>query len=354
MFSQKSIFAFIRYYRLLDVTVLSVLIGGIYGIILYFTKLSAISGFIPSILLGMAVGLLIGYSVISLEFSILSPLMRTTSPLLILMLRIAGYSLISIFWIAVAFFLLYLLKDETPISEIADKFKGNKNFQMISAGSVVMIVIAVFFYQVSLLQSRNGLINYLLGRYAKPQRRKKIFMFLDLRNSTSHAETLGDLKFSSLLQDCFFDLAKPVQENGGDVYQYIGDEAVLVWDYHHPEQNYNCIRCFLKYRNTLNKRSEYYLRQYGFIPEFKAGLHGGEVVVVRVGEIKKEIAYHGDVLNTAARLESLCNQLHTSLVISGSLLKNIHLNCPLKFEQVPPIPLKGKEQSVDIFKLIDP
>ena len=178
-------------------------------------------------------------------------------------------------------------------------------------------------------------------------------MFLDLTASTTHAERLGDLKFSSLLQDCFFDLAKPVYETDGDVYQYIGDEAVITWDYRDDRRNFRSVQCFMEYKRRLKMRSRYYVDRYGFVPEFKAGLHGGEVVVVRVGEIKKEIAYHGDVLNTTARIESKCNQLQTSLIISSILFHDISMPENLRFETVPGVQLRGKEHVVELFKWLE-
>ncbi|HYV95189.1 MAG TPA: adenylate/guanylate cyclase domain-containing protein [Chitinophagales bacterium] len=352
MISGKSYATFIRYYRIVPVTILGAVIGFIYSNILYFSKLSALNNYIPGALLGTATAMAIGYSVLAFDFLFMNRVIRKAQPWILLITRIIAYSIFALFWISLLYIFIYGIRDRLPLHEIGLKFRENGRIQIVSAGAVTMTIIAVFFYQISLMQSRNALVNYLLGRYSKPKRMKKIFMFLDLTSSTTHAEHLGDLKFSSLLQDCFFDLARSVHETNGDVYQYIGDEAVLVWDYLDEKKNSNCIECFMRYRDTLQKRGEFYMNKYGFVPRFKAGIHGGDVVVVRVGEIKKEIAYHGDVLNTTARLESLCNQMQTPLVISGNLLRDIHLNGELKFEQMPSVPLKGKEQSVEIFRLL--
>ena len=34
---------------------------------------------------------------------------------------------------------------------------------------------------------------------------KRIFMFIDMKDSTTHAEQLGHVKFTHLIQDCFRD-----------------------------------------------------------------------------------------------------------------------------------------------------
>jgi len=63
-----------------------------------------------------------------------------------------------------------------------------------------------------------------------------------------------------------------------------------------------------------------YLDLYGVYPEFKAGLHAGKVVVTWIGDIKKEIVYHGDVLNTTSRLEAECNRYNQTLLVSEFIL----------------------------------
>jgi adenylate cyclase len=49
-------------------------------------------------------------------------------------------------------------------------------------------------------------------------------MFLDLKDSTTHAERLGHFQFGNLIQDCFIDMTV-VSNFGAQFYQYIGDES---------------------------------------------------------------------------------------------------------------------------------
>ena len=39
---------------------------------------------------------------------------------------------------------------------------------------------------------------------------------------------------------------------------------------------------------------------YGRVPQFKAGAHVGTVVVTEIGNFKKELVYHGEVVNTVS------------------------------------------------------
>jgi adenylate cyclase len=158
--------------------------------------------------------------------------------------------------------------------------------------------------QVSRKFGPGNLRRLLLGKYYHPRRENRIFLFLDLKSSTSHAERLGHHRYSSLIQDCFRDLAVTL-EHRAEVYQYVGDEAVLSWEAEAGLDDLNCLRAFYRFRDQLWARAQHYERRYGFVPEFKAGGNIGEVTGVEVGEIKREIAFHGDVLNTAARIQAL-------------------------------------------------
>jgi len=87
-----------------------------------------------------------------------------------------------------------------------------------------------------------------------------------------------------------------------------------------------CVRCFFLMQRSIEARKYSYLRQYGHYPRFKAGLHCGRVVATWVGKVKRKIVYHGDVLNTTARIQSLCNELGQELLISEDLLTQLPLS----------------------------
>ncbi len=60
-----------------------------------------------------------------------------------------------------------------------------------AATGFVLYVIIVFFRQLDRLLGPGVLLRYVLGRYHQPRRERRIFMFLDLKSSTSLAEALG-------------------------------------------------------------------------------------------------------------------------------------------------------------------
>ncbi|HZJ20364.1 MAG TPA: hypothetical protein VFD35_08455 [Pricia sp.] len=95
-----------------------------------------------------------------------------------------------------------------------------------------------------------------------------------------------------------------MEKNGAEVYQYVGDEAVLSWAIVNGLTNNNCIMAYFNFARHLQSKEAYYNANYGAVPEFKAGMNVGKVTVAQVGVIKKEIAFHGDTLNTASRIQA--------------------------------------------------
>jgi adenylate cyclase len=209
--------------------------------------------------------------------------------------------------------------------------------------------LAVFILQIDEKFGQGILINFLFGKYHRPKEEQRFFMFLDLKSSTTYAEKLGHLKYSQFLQDCFWDLTDIVVDHDAEIYQYVGDEVVLSWKLNKGKANGNCLNAFFKYDSFLQTKNKYYLKQYGVIPEFKAGLNVGAVTVAEVGTIKRELAYHGDVLNTAARIQACCNEYGKKLLVSEHIKILIHPSEKFKYEDLGKIPLKGKAQSVNIY-----
>jgi len=167
--------------------------------------------------------------------------------------------------------------------------------------SIILLVI-LFSLFINLIVKMKELIggdilfNLLIGRYRIPRTEKRIFMFLDLKDSTTHAEHLGDSRFSKLIQDVFDDLSEVVIKKRANIIKFVGDEVILSWDLKEGIRDNNCIKFYFSYMDKLLSRSTYYIENYNLAPEFKAGIHIGEATIVEIGRTRKEIAYISDTL----------------------------------------------------------
>ncbi len=203
--------------------------------------------------------------------------------------------------------------------------------------------------QVNLMLGENNLWKLLRGKFYSPREEERIFMFLDLQSSTNHAEKLGHIAYSKMIQDCFNDLGVVV-ENEAEIYQYVGDEVILTWQLKDGLRNQNCLNAFYNFKNQLHQKQDYYQRNYSCLPFFKAGLHSGIVTVTEVGKYKKEIAYHGDTINTAARIQGKCNEFNQELLVSQRLKEQLATS-RFSFKELGNMPLKGKEKEVSIYAI---
>jgi adenylate cyclase len=167
-----------------------------------------------------------------------------------------------------------------------------------------------------------------------------------LKSSTATAEELGHLKYSSFIRDCFADINEVLYPFFAQVYQYVGDEIVLTWPESEGLKNHSCIAFYFACKKQFENRSHYYLTNYGTLPDFKAGTHAGTVTTVEIGEYKRDIAYHGDTLNTAARIQGVCNDYGKSFLVSKVLLDKVGLHPNMHTQELGMIQLKGKATKV--------
>lgn len=217
--------------------------------------------------------------------------------------------------------------------------------------STAFVFIAVFTAQVVLLVGTRNFGRLLAGRYRTPREIRAEFMFVDLRGSTAIAETLGHERYSRLLRDFFADIQPAIDQSNGEVYQYVGDEVVIVWPGRRASARW--LECFGGMRAGIAAKRSHYLREYGLVPEFKAGVHAGAAVVGEVGTLQRAHVYHGDVLNTAARIQSKCNELGFDLLASNDALSVLPPDQQARFEPLAPVSLRGKAETVTIHALTE-
>lgn len=298
------------------------------------------------------IGLLIGF----IELKFLSKLFAKKSFLV---------KISSKFIIYLAFFFIIILVNY-PIAasieldtSILDKIVWDKYlafFLSITHLSAIIqlsfsLFISLLYAEISENLGQNVLLNFFTGKYHKPVSETRIFMFADMKSSTSIAEVLGHIKYFEFLRSYYFDLSVAILKNYGEVYQYIGDEIVISWTLKNGTKENNCVKCFFDMKSDLLKRKENYLQEYGFFPDFKAALHFGEVTTGEIGALKKEIFFTGDILNTTSRIQALCTELKEDLLISNSLVSLLNLKSDFNIKSLGVKNLKGKSINIEVLSI---
>ena len=266
------------------------------------------------------------------------------------LVHLAGKSLTLIGVLYLTFAVLNLL------DVFIDGITWQAYFQVIFEGKTLVAMLEIlgvitfllFFVHLDRLLGPGVLLGYVTGRYHRPRRELRIFMFLDLKGSTTLADEMDADRYFNFLHRYFAEMSEPILETGAEIYQYVGDEVVLTWKMRTGLDEANCIRLFFFIEDQIHAHRDHFLQAYGAVPEFKAGVHAGEVIIAQIGELKSEIVYNGDVLNTTARIQALCNQLGQKLLVSAELMESISLGPEYTILELGSVPLRGKAEALEL------
>ena len=221
---------------------------------------------------------------------------------------------------------------------------------------VVLLVSFVFHLLLTFYQQMGHRVLWkmMLGYYRKPREEEKIFLFLDLQSSSAYAEKLGHSRYSDYIQECFGLLTVPILSTYGRVYQYVGDEVVLTWDATRKNNYRKAVDFFFLYTSVLGKKKAYFENKYGMAPIFTASINAGQVMAAEVGEIKHELAYHGDVLNTAARIQKQCKRYKKPLLATEKFVFKL-AGTPSGYSSrfVDDVKFLGKNRRVKLFEIYE-
>lgn len=214
-----------------------------------------------------------------------------------------------------------------------------------------LALLSSFLLQLSERFGTNEMWKMFTGKYFNPKEEQRIFMFLDLNHSTTIAEQLGNEKFHGFLNDFYHDIAAVITHHKGEVVEYVGDLVIISWTFPVGAAETRCLNCYRDFEKAIQRKKETYLARYGTVPQFKAAVHCGEVMIGEMGKIKKSIKFSGDVLNTTARVEKVCGNIGAKLVITDNLMKLLS-DPPYLLEKVSNVSLKGKEAPIDVYKVV--
>jgi adenylate cyclase len=185
------------------------------------------------------------------------------------------------------------------------------------AFSFVFTFTFIFVLQIARLVGGRTLRNLVLGRYHRPRSEARFFLFVDVVGSTAIAERLGPLAMHGFLRRIFSLAADPVADHRGEIYQYVGDEMVVTWTVEAGRLSARPLACFFAVGASLAAAAGAFERDFGAAPAVRGALHAGDVVTGEVGESKREIVFHGDVVNATARLEQAGRELGHQLLVSS-------------------------------------
>jgi len=291
---------------------------------------------IDSIFVGTGVGLFEQFYVQSLR----GRWLRSMHPLLSISIYTAFVAVLFV----IAIHLSHLLTGRLDTLPIAYQ-RLPLALPLVIAFSVIGIVVMRTVHFIGI----ENLFHLMIGTYHRPVIEEKVLLFLDINDSTGLAERLGAVQIKSLVGKFLFDISKPITDYGGEIYLYKGDGLIALWNWNEAIRGNRILRAIDAVFASVARERPEYQRQFGVVPRFRIGVHGGEVVVSEQGDTKRAIGVYGSTINIAARMEEAAKTHNVGCAISGDVAQALSDGerqlLPLGHEQV-----RGISAEIPIFE----
>ncbi|MFT5338002.1 MAG: adenylate cyclase [Luteibaculaceae bacterium] len=232
------------------------------------------------------------------------------------------------------------------VSEIFTPIKMLESLRVL-----IPVIFVVLYLQIETLVGKGMFGKYLRGAYSKPKLEERVFLFVDMIDSTSFAEKLGDRKYYRLLNGFFRMMSRPLFDSHAEIYKYVGDEVIISWKIKKNRPLDKCVNTVFNIQKQIDLEKGRYLEQFGTFPKFRASMHVGTVICAQVGDLKKEIAYNGDVLNITSRMQGVCKELRERLVVSEDVFERMEHKEKWRPQPLGKVKLKGKNEEIAIVVL---
>jgi adenylate cyclase len=177
-------------------------------------------------------------------------------------------------------------------------------------------------------------------------------LFADLRDFTPMTES-HDPKFVVKIMNTYFkEMAEAIQQEGGLVLQFLGDEIYAVFGapVYRTDHPSRAFRAGLSMNRRLDELNGRFTGQRWPNLRHGIGIHTGDVIAANIGSPDR-LSYLlvGDTVNLASRLQGLTKDLGKEIIVSKATQARLEDDFPLK--KLPAAKVKGKSQPVEIFAL---
>lgn len=220
---------------------------------------------------------------------------------------------------------------------------------MLIAVVFMVVPLLIVIRQLARLVGERTVRDIVRGRYHHPRTEERFFLFVDIAGSTPLAERIGPVAVHRFLGRVFQVASSSIDDNGGEVYQYVGDEIVITWTAAEGRLRARPLACFFAIERQIEQVAPEFERDFGAIPRLRAALHAGPVVAGEIGGSWRAIVFHGDVMNTTSRLEHATRDLERKFLVSQDALDRLEGLDPYKFEDLGALQLRGRAAPARVY-----
>ena len=305
--------------------------------------------FINGAILAPSIVLIFGF----FEFVVFSGKVRKKSFHVLLTLRISAYFISITLCVLLVMILSRMFRFDISFQGVleSEEFKYYLNygdFKALIMYIFVIVLLANFVLQMDRKMGQGVLKGFLTGRFSSPKEINVFILFLKLQHASDYIKVLGDQKFLQFFNEVIFDITNTIIFNKGNISSYDDDEILIIWEPKEGILDAQVMRTYFEIHEDIDLHKIRYFEKYGAVPRFTGAVHYGEVICGEIGEVKSEIRYSGETMNTAHRiLELACRE--ETLVISEAALELLRLPVVFESYSLGENELRGRDRPVRLF-----
>ncbi len=178
-------------------------------------------------------------------------------------------------------------------------------------------------------------------------------LFSDIRGFTSISEKLPPEEVVGFLNDYLKRMVDIVFDEGGIVDKFIGDSVMAVFGapVPKPDDAVRAVRAALRMIDEVARFNQQQRRKGGVEIGVGVGLHTGPLIAGNIGSDRKmEYTVIGDTVNVANRVESLNQQMETSVLITRQCYEATGRAFAVR--ELPRMQVKGKELPLQVYEVL--
>ena len=168
-------------------------------------------------------------------------------------------------------------------------------------------------------------------------------LFADIRGFTSMSEKMEPEDVVNLLNTYFDKQTEVVQNTGGDIDKFVGDELMAVFK--GKQMANQAVDCAVKIQKEVQKLNNELGKKIGI----GIGINTGSMVMGAMGSKERmDFTVIGDNVNLGARL---CSAAAAGEVIISESTKKLLEGNNFQLTKLDPIMVKGKEEPIQIYRV---
>ncbi len=186
------------------------------------------------------------------------------------------------------------------------------------------------------------------------RRREITVLFADVRDSTALSENTEPEVWLAQLNEYMNEMTEAIFEYDGYLDKFMGDGIMAIWNAFGTESHHSelAVRAALAMLERLEVLNEYWRGVDNRIPfRIGIGLHTGSAVLGDAGsQQRRQYTAIGDVVNTAARVETMNKELGTTFIISQTTADETE--ALFKLREIGEVPVRGRTQPIGVYEVL--